>query len=271
MRPLRPVIHKSMKTVLSEATRVFDSVIGFGRVTSSSLGENNGSVLFDVEGVGFDTSEPGDAGVSVDNSEIRSAQEVYSALGVVGRPPKSKPGDYPDMLLQTIHARVSDGSIPFAYRDPRILEWLNKGGAKTVPKEGQIALAGYGGSFISFETIDESNGPTNVCVLYCPYARDADGVPQKAHMIMLDPTGGNEAIAIVHASGLALTMDETNGITMRADAATWLTLQPGSFQVFAASIQLQGNVALGQNLATAAPLAAGPASAPTPSVFFSLV
>lgn len=259
----------SVKDALAKHQSKFDAVLGFARIHGSSLGENNGSILYDVEGVGFDESIAGDPNIIDSNAEIRSGQEMYSALGVVARPPQSKPGDAPDLLLQAVTLRVSDGLIPIAFRDPRILEWLNKGGAKTVPKEGQIAYAGYGGSFLSFETNDATNGPTNTVVIYCPYDRDASGVPQKAHIISLDPT--TESISIVQSSGLALSMDPTNGITMRADAQTWLTLKPGSFQVFAASIQMQGSVALGQNLATALPLLAGPASAATPSVFFSIV
>lgn len=269
MNRFRRFKERTVKELLTETTRVFDAVIGFGRVTGSSLGDNNGSVLFDIEGVGFDTSEAGDDGVSVDNSEIRSQQEAYSALGVVGRPPVSKDDEVPDLLLQTIHARVSEGSIPFAYRDPRILKWLNIGGSKTVPKPGQIALAGYGGSFMSFETIDESNGPTNICVLYCPYARDADGVPQKAHMMMLDPTAGNESIAIVHAEGLSITMSKDHGIVIAAGDATVLSIKPGAILAVAQKISLQGNVAAGANTAAAVPLTPALASPPSLSFFVS--
>jgi hypothetical protein len=266
---LRKFVEKSVKQIVSEASRSFDAVIGFGRVTGSSLGDNNGSILYDIEGVGFDANNTQDPAFTTDNSEIRSQQEVYSALGVVGRPPASAPGDYPDLLLQTMHARVSDGSIPFAFRDPRILKWLNVGGAKTVPKEGQTAFAGYGGSFLSFETLDESNGPTNICVLYCPYSRDENGVPQKAHMFMLDPTAGNESIALVHAEGLAITMTKENGIVMTAGPTTMLSIAPGKILGVAAAVSLQGSVSLGANPALAVPLLPGVASPPSLSVFVS--
>jgi hypothetical protein len=266
---MRGTFQKSVKEIVKDATRVFDQVIGFGRITGSSLGAKNGSILFDVEGLGFAESLPGDPNITTSNAEQRGQQEYYSAIGLVARPPKKKAGDDEDLLLQSLTLRVSDGLIPFAFRDQRIMEWLNKGGEKTVPKDGQVAIAGYGGSFLSFETIDENNGPTNICVLYCPYARNGAGVPQKAHMIMLDPTSGNESIAIVHASGLAITMTEADGIVLRGGQTTRLVIKDGSISATAASVALQGNVALGGNPSTALPFAGGPAMLPSASVFLS--
>jgi hypothetical protein len=154
---------------------------------------------------------------------------------------------------------MGDQVVPFAYRDPRILYWVNKSGSDT-PREGQIMLAGYGGAFLSFETLDGTNGPSNIAVIYVPYDRDADGVPQKAHVITLDPTAGNESIGIVHAEGFALLMSPTE-LTMRGgDSNTFLSMKPGTIQANATNISLTGNVIVGKGTGVAVPLLPGAAS-----------
>ncbi len=95
----------------------------------------------------------------------------------------------------------------------------------------------------------------SVTTLYCPYDFNG-GVPQKAHVLALDPEG--EFVSLIHSDGLALFMDPDNGITLRAGGSTWLNLKDGKLEVVATSILLQGNVAVGANPAMAVPLALVP-------------
>ncbi|MFZ5896807.1 MAG: hypothetical protein ACOY0T_37470 [Myxococcota bacterium] len=255
-----------MEIVRNARVAPFDALVGFVRVVRSALGAQRGSLFYDLAGLGED-DDPADS-----KTETRDAQEVYSAVGALARPPKERDSEDRDLLLEALALRTSDGLIPIAFRDPRILKWLNRGGAPAVPKDGQVVFAGYGGSFLSFEITYEDPArtlPTNIVVLYCPYDRDSNGVPQKSHMIMLDPTAGNESVAIVHSSGLAITMTEDEGMVLRGGSGTHMRIQDGKVEVVAPSIVLQGNVALGAAPAAALPLLPGLASPASPSVFVS--
>ncbi len=256
-----------MRGPVAVTSSLFGQVFALARILQSSLSEKTGAVLLNLEGFGSDEDSTGA------KDDVRAGQGAYSGLGLLGRPPTTKDPDEPDLLAEALGARTSDGDIiPFAYRDKRILKWLNRGSSTpTVPKRGQIMLAGYGGAFLAFDLIETPNGPTNVAVLYVPFDRDSSGVPQKAHMVMLDSTAGNESIALVHASGLALTMTEEDGIVLRGDQTTRLVVKPGKIEATAGSIVMSGIVALGANTETAIPLVPGAGSQPTPSVFFSPV
>ena len=247
---------------------ILSKIVQFGKVVNSALSSKTGAIMFDV------VSLADDEDVTEANSTTRDNQEAYSSLGILARPRKQSADDKKkDLFAESLALTVSDGLIPFAYRDQRILDWVNKGGG-TAPKEGQIMFAGYGGAFLSYETIDQTNGPANIVVLYVPYSRNSSGVPQKAHVITLDPSAGNESIGIGHAEGLAMTMSASEGILFRADSSTWFALKPGpggtgQFTMNASKIALQGNVVVGANVAAAVPLLAGPASPPSTSFFVS--
>lgn len=243
----------------------FAEIFALARVLQSSLASETGAVMYNLEGFGSDDDASGQ------KDDVRDQQAVFSGLGLLGRPPDEKDSEEPDLLAEALGARTSDGEIiPFSYRDKRILKWLNRGSeTPAVPKKGQIMLAGYGGAFLAFDLIAGSNGPTNTAVLYVPFDRDSSGVPQKAHMIMLDPTSGNESIALVHASGLAITMTEQDGIVLRGDERTRFSVKPGKIEAVASSIALQGTTAVGANPATAIPFAGGPAMLPSASFFIS--
>lgn len=237
--------------------------LAFARVVGSSLGKDRGAVLYDLGGVGF-SDDPSDQ-----KSEVQSSQEAFNALGVVGRPPDPDPSDK-DLLAEALAARVSDGLVPFAFRDQRLLKWLNRGASPpTMPKKGQTIYAGYGGAFLSFETIGPPSAPSNIATLYVPYERNGAGVPQKAHLIMLDPSPGNESIAIVHASGASLLITEDEGIVVRGDETTRLQVKPGEISAIANKIVLQGAIVMGGNPVGALPLLPGIASPPGPNIFIS--
>ena len=81
----------------------------------------------------------------------------------------------------------------------------------------------------------------------------------------------SDSLALVHSSGLAMTMTEADGIVLRGDEMTRFVVKPGKIEATAGSISLSGIVALGANTAAAIPLMPGVATQPTPSVFFSPV
>lgn len=242
----------------------FSEIFAWVRVTSSEVSQKTGAVLLTLSGAGYEDDPNNERG------EGGRVAPMLQSLGVIGRPLRDSGRG--ENYAEAVAARSEQGEpIPLAFRDRRILEMITKGqAAGSFPKEGQIVYAGYGGSFLSFETTDE--GQTGSATLYVPFDRDADGVPQKAHVVTVDPE--NESIMLVASAGslaLSLSMDPDNGIMMRADDSTWLRLKPGKFEVVAATSSIQGNVALGANTLTAAPVAPALATLASPSVYLSLV
>jgi len=104
-------------------------------------------------------------------------------------------------------------------------------------------------------------------------------VAQKAHVITLDPTSGNESISVVHANGAAILLqDDLLGGSVQLQSpdspsgsglkVAVVTLKPGEINLQADQIVINGTVKIGDpNLGV--PLLAGPASAPCPRLFLS--
>lgn len=231
----------------------------FVKITGSTIVGKHSAVLVGGSGLAGGLGTVDD---DPDDGEQITDAETYGGLGLVSRPRVAETLDGDQLTAEALGMRKSGDIVPIAWRDLR----LNR--RFPAPKPGTIALVGYGGGFLSFD--DGAGSPDgSVVTLYCPYAFDGSHVPQKAHVLTFDPT--TQAVALVHGDGLAITMDPDNGITMRADSQTWLTLAPGVFSVFAAKCTLQGNVALGQNPATASAVLPALATLASPSVFLSTV
>lgn len=236
-------------------------ILGIYKVVGSSLGTVGsavGSVLYDLKGLGRDD----DASGASDQGGTK--QEVFSANGLYSRPPKDEAEP-----TQVIAAQLGDEKVPIGINDKESLKRANAGATvPSMPAEGQRLLVGYGGAFISFQ---QKPGKADLVELYVPFDRGADGVPRKAHTIIIDPEGGPDGrIGIVHASGLSITMTTDDGIVMRADANTRMTLSPGRCEIIAADITLAGNVKAGPGALTGVvvPAATG-ALAPSSTVFIS--
>jgi hypothetical protein len=229
----------SLSGFVATFLRVIGSTV-VGRHSAVAVGGEGGVGALDD----FNADAPGE--------RVEDA-EAFGAPGIVfrPRPPSEHDGDL--LSAESMALRIGGRSVPVAWRDLR----LNR--AYPAPKAGSVALVGYGGGFLSFE---DSSALESTATLYVKYG-------SKAHAIVLDPV--NESLMLIHGDGLAITMDPENGITMRADELTYATLAPGKFFVQAASIGLQGNVALGTNHLTATPLTAGPVAPTRPSVFLSIV
>jgi hypothetical protein len=192
-----------------------------------------------VQIVGSNVSGPlhavtvgGDATVE---GEKPQNEEAFGALGIVARP--RAPSDTTDdsgkthkqVGAEAIAVRMGDRRTPFTWRDLR----LNK--VFPAPKEGTIALVGYGGAFLSF---DDTAAKESRVTLYVPYDNAT-----KCHVITMDPA--QKAIGIIHGQGNAIALGDDKSITMRADGSTSLLLKPGVFQVAATAISLNGNTACG--------------------------
>lgn len=257
---------------------VIDGIIEFAKAIASEVSGPNSAVLYNLTGApGFRVDAEGNPVDSDDNDEAGEqaiSQTGYQSLGIVGRP---LPPDG-ELHAETVSARTGDGMEPFAWRDLRINRALNPTGAGTAPAEGQVLFAGYGGGFVSHRPTDGNTGskPGTVTTIYVPADFDADGVPQKAHAIVLDPTPGNSSVQLIHADGVFLSLTEDVGIG--EPGISWSTsdesfgrVSESEVLIQAPKIMLKGNVYVGAQPETGVPLLAGAASPPCPSLFVSPV
>ena len=247
-----------------------DFVVEFSKVISSAIatdpdtGEALG-VTYAVTGVaGLDLSgdEP-EILLDDDAGEGDDAADIFGALGVVARPLPPEVQQGRSKHAEVVCLRTADGLIPIAARDNRLVMGGN------APHEGTVALLGYGGGFHSIEPVDGDPANGSLHTIYCPYDFDSEGVAQKAHVITLDPTSGNESITLVHAEGMALFMlkDSKNTILMKNKAGdATLRLDDDGITMTATKIVCSGGVIVGEPL-TAVPLLAGVAS-PASTKFF---
>lgn len=233
-------------------------VTTFFRILGSTVVGEHSAVLEGIEGSigGLDDiirDSPGEAMTDV---------EAYGALGIIARarPPEKIGGK--EIAAEGMGIRTPGGTVPLARRDLRLNRRFPS------PKPGTIALVGYGGGFLAFD--DASSGASSKATLYVPYGRsNVEATATKAMVVAIDPE--QESLMLLHGDGYAVVLDKDNGITLRADASTWVGIKPGKIELVAASISARGNVALGANTMTAVPLLPGILSQPTPSVFFSPV
>jgi hypothetical protein len=251
-----------------------DQVIEFVKVVASAVVGENAAVLFDVVGAGGFSSSQQAADVADDAAENAPQQPAYGPLGYIARP--LPPTDL-QQFAEAMAARTADGLEPFAYRDLRINRAINPTGEGNAPAPGQLGFAGYGGSYSSVRqaaVVSGSKKPDVYCT-YVPYDFDGDGVPQKAHAIIVDSTPGNSSIQLVHGDGVFFTLSEETGDGPGLVAAvgnnTFLRMIAGELTLQSTKILLKGNVYLGLQAEAGLPLLAGPASPPGPSVFISPV
>lgn len=200
---------------------ILDFVIAFVKAVSSSVSGPNSAVLVNVAGSGgYNDASDDEVG------EGAVEQEAFGTLGLVFRP--RRPDG--DLHAEAIATRNGDGLIPFAWRDLR----LNK--VYSAPKEGSIALVGYGGGFHSIEDTEADSGDRKASthVIYAPYEYAGDA-PKKAHVITLSAEPGNESIAMVHGDGPAVMLTKDGAVIKNAAGDAFIELN-------AAGITLSGNV-----------------------------
>jgi hypothetical protein len=233
-----------------------DYVLQFATVEGSTVEttpdtDENVGVSFNVAGIGgLDAS-----GLGEQNDGI-----VYGALGIIARP---LPPDDDELKAEVVCVRTADGLVPISTRDSRI---TMPGAA---PNDGTIALVGYGGGFVSMDAVDTQDlEKGTIQVVYCPYDFDSQGLGQKAHTIILDPTPGNESVIVAHAEGMAITMFDDKLTLKSKTGVSSIVLDDQQIQMSALKITLAGGVVVG-NPASAVPLLAGPASPPSSVLFLS--
>lgn len=250
-----------------------DSVLRFGTAVSSSLSDRNAAVQYSVTGIaGFDFTIGEEPTIPLDDdtaAEATEDAEPYTSPGIVGRPLPPRTVDGQDLHMDVVCVQTVDGLVPVGYRDLRLAM-----AGDSAPGEGVLAFVGYGGGFHSMTPVESGADPAGggtIHVIYCPYDFDADGVAQKAHSMILDPTPGNESIMITHANGLAITMsDQDKKALLLKNAAgdATLRLDDDGVTITAQTIVLSGGVITGDP-ATAVPLLAGPASPPSTKFYVS--
>jgi len=240
-----------------------DSIIRFSEIVNSSLNTRTQAVQYSVVGLA-DSNTPDDdtAAESVDDAE------PYTSPGMVGRPLPPRSINGIEQHMDVLCVITSDGLVPVGYRDTR----LKMGG--NGPGEGVLAFVGYGGGFHSLTPVAQGDDPAGrgtIHVLYCPYDFDGNGVAQKAHSIILDPTDGNESIMVVHAEGMAMTMsgqDKKALLLKNAAGDATLRLDDDGITLTAKTIVLSGGVIVGEP-ALAVPLLPGIASPGSTKFFVS--
>lgn len=242
----------------------FDFIAAFGRVVGSAISSETKAILTKVTGIGpLDPDvEDGTQG------ELADDAETFGALGVVSRPlPPSKIGNR-DVHAEVLCMRTSDGLVPISWRDLRLDKAFPAG-----QKEGSTALVGYGGGFFTLDLTAAASGSqkASIGVAYIPYQFDGNGVAQKAHSIILDPTAGNECINLVHGDGHAILM-LPNGVTriQSPNGQSFLQIDNSGITLQTPQIVLNGGaVVVGNPIGPIVPLAPGPASPPCPRLFLN--
>jgi hypothetical protein len=246
----------------------FDMIAGFFDVVGTSLGKKAKSVLVTLAGA---------SGTTLDETkgEVAQNQQAWNAgtLAVLANPldPAKSPSGTP-LKAGVVGLRTADGVIPVGWKDPRIDAAFPNGLAK-----GTVAFAGYGKGFHTISLVDPTDpNSTGIHTIYAPYEFDGNGVPTKAHAIVLDTTGGNSSLQLVHGDGYFFSAKAGFGWTMAVDGSTALSMEPGSGPGVAGKVTIAANVIVGGSLiignpATAVPLLAGPASPPCPYLFVSPV
>ncbi|WP_437759479.1 hypothetical protein [Sorangium sp. So ce1389] len=211
---------------------LFNLVATYAKMISSELRGAAKAVLVNLSGIS-----------DLDGEEGSRGEVLYGALGVVARP---KPAGA-DGFAEVVGLKTSDGIMPIAARDLRL-------NARVNPKEGEVLLVGYGGGFISLK--DNADGDGTDIVFY---ATKSDG--SKASAISLNTTTSNSHIALMHDSGVSVTLTkEGKAVIASPDGGTYIEVSDAGI-VLNGQVQLTGSLVVGDP-ATALPVGLG-ASAPS--------
>jgi len=256
-----------------------DWIVQFSKVIASSLadppdGGLSRPVQFAVAGIADADSLGDEEGVLItgdDDGEQTDAADVFGALGVSARPLPPSTDSTLDEHAEVVCVRTSDGLVPIASRDVRLRMFGN------APNVGTVALVGYGGGYHSVAPVDNDDlTKGSIQTIYCPYDFDSDGVAQKAHVITLDPTSGNESISVVHADGQAIFLQSDGSVQLQSSDSpqgsglkqSVLQVLPGQINIQSDQIVLNGGMTVvGSPMGAIVPLLAGVASPPCPRLF----
>ncbi len=247
-----------------------DFVVRFTTAQSSSLHAETGGVQYSITGImGFDGVAGEPASVAFDDgtaAEGTNDAETYTAPGIIGRPLPPRTVNGQALHMDVICIQTVEGLVPIAYRDLRL-----QMAGDSAPGEGVLAFVGYGGGFLSQTPVADGDDPAGggtIQVMYCPYDFDSNGIAQKAHSIILDPTSGNESITIAHGDGQAIMMFDGELTLKSPDGTAYISIKNDSIDFIARTCTFNAGVVIGDS-ATAVPLLAGAASPPSTKLFVS--
>lgn len=248
-------------------------LLSFMRITGSAIAGPHTAVLVGGEGSAGGLEE-GDQGESTPDCE------AFGAPGIVFRPRAPEQVSTPDgtetISAEAYAARMGDGMIPFAWRDLR----LNR--AFPAPKAGSCALVGYAGGFVSVEDQIEPGGDeasstaiwNSLVTLYVPYKRSTkEGVPAKAHCIILDPE--NEDVKIIQGDGASVLLSKDGAIVRSPNGASRIEISDDGIKIVG-NVSVIGTLTAGVDplnpLAVSAPVLTGPPPGlPTTSLMVAVV
>lgn len=191
----------------------FDWVFSLARIAATSLEGAKRVLLANVEGI---------------EGETANKQIVYSALGWFGRPLDPDANGAADALC----ARVEDGLIPFAMRDPRL-------SVKTNGKKGELGIAHYDGGFVSLKR-NATNDGTDVTI----YAPKADG--SKASVISIDTTTANSNVTIMHDSGVSIQLADGKVLLMNRNGDAYIEVNDTGI-VINGNVNVNGSMVVGDS------------------------
>lgn len=155
--------------------------------------------------------------------------EQFASPGCVFRPRQPEQvegadGTTRELGTEAIGVQVGDELIPVGWRDLR----LNRN--FPAPSEGTWAQVGYGGGFVSIDTVKlpgERLG--DILTQYVPYAFDANGTPTKAMAIIIDPA--TESVRIIHGDGMAVLLEQRRTIIRNAAGDAYIEVGEGGIIV----------------------------------------
>lgn len=226
--------------------RGFDTVFTWARVVSSSVASVTKATLYNLAGIGSDDPEDEDTD---ELGEAATEQEVLTSLGIIARPRAPKKGtDDITRFAEALGIRTTDGLLPIGMRDRRLHERF------PAPKEGTIALVGYGGAFLSFDdtATDSGDEKATLATLYVPYEY-SNGVAGKAHALLLDPL--EEAVSLIHGDGSAAILTSDAALLRSPDGSAFIEVRNGKVIISAPQLVCRGGLLIGSEAGPAFPIA----------------
>lgn len=162
--------------------------------------------------------------------ESSEAEVLYGNLGMVARPRNAVRSTVatdhnPEGYAEFLGINLGDQVQPIATYDARLSARFPN------PKEGEIAMVGYAGGFLSLADTSDLTG-TRI-MMYAPHM-DGSGDVDKAHVFMMDPEG--ESVLLAHADGMAVTMYQNTTTLKNADGSNWIALDASYVRTNASSV-----------------------------------
>lgn len=172
--------------------RVFDRVLGLGRIVVAALKGDTKAILANVAEFEDDDDQP--AGGA-------NEQPMFGAAGVYCRP--MAPDDRGS--CEVVFMREADGATPIAARDLRTTRLVG-------PAEGAVGISHYAGGFV--ELSFDSQKRATMLIMRASRCDAQLNAVEKAHAFLLDPSEATSSIQLIHESGSAIVLDKDGRVTI---------------------------------------------------------